>query len=472
MDMATRQKVRGYGSELRPLARDQWAREAYLPGWPALTETGNIEPPPESMNVPYSVYHDKDWAQAEEQQIWAKSWLYACREEDLPELGDRVPFNVGSRSYIIVRTGQDDFKAFYNSCLHRGTKLCSKPETGDTIRCPYHAWEWSVDGSLKRIPSHWDFQDIKPGNASLPEVHLDRWGGFIFINASDEPGPLLDALGPLQRHFQGFFPERRYTAARFRKTVKANWKICQEAFMESYHVYATHPEASPFTGDTQCQYDIWVSGAGHVGRNGSASITPSMLSPADATVFVAGQIFLQAMRDWHYPEEPLPEIVPQGDIRAQIAAWHRDVAGRFYARTFEVPDAVMLDSLLYFIFPHMGLWLSEAVPFAYQFLPHETDPEMSYFEVRLLLPAPGDRPAPPSAPTVELDETQSIFEHCPAFGFLGYVFDQDMSNMPKIQQGAKAANPKAQYSRLGEYQEMLIQHWNQVIADKVRAGTR
>jgi phenylpropionate dioxygenase-like ring-hydroxylating dioxygenase large terminal subunit len=401
--------------------------------------------------------------------MWSRSWLYACREEDIPAVGDRVPLQVGPLSYFIVRSAPDEFKAFYNSCLHRGTMLCSKLESAPTIRCPFHGWEWSNDGRLKRIPGHWDFGGITIANSALPQVKLGRWGGFIFINADPDARPLEDALGLIPEHFKKFAPETRYTAARFKKLVKANWKTSQEAFQEAYHLTTTHPEAMPFNGDTQTQYDVWENGNMPVGRNAGCSVTPSVHAPPEATVYDAGVMFAQAMHDWHYPDGELPTLDPKGDVRAQCGAWHRAEAKRKYGRDLDLADAIMMDSLLYFMFPHACFWLSESVPFVYQFLPHESDPEMSYFDVRVLLPCPAGQPRPPSTPATELGPDDSV-QTAPGFGFLGYVFDQDMSNFPRVQRGMHAAEPAHRHSRLGTYQEILIQHWNEVIDRMVAEG--
>lgn len=466
--MATASKVRGYGSDERPLAAELWRREAHQPDHPAITAQGNFEP--DLYNVDHKRYFDPAWAQDEIDHVWSKNWLLACREEDIPEVGDRLPLQVGSLSFLVIRSAPDTFKAFYNSCLHRGTMLCSKKESGATIRCPYHAWEWNADGRLKRIPSHWDFPEITRLNGALPEVRLERWGGFIFINANDDAAPLSEALHVVPEHFRDFAPERRYTAARFRKLVRANWKVTQEAFQEAYHLYATHPEAVPFTGDAQGEYLIWEGEHGQVGRNLTCSAVPSMHAPSEDTALKAGMMFAQGMCDWHYSGEAPPVLDEAGDIRAQLGAWHRQLASRFYGRQIDLPDALMLDSPLYFVYPHACFWLSEAVPFVYQFLPHESDPELSYFDVRVMLPCPEEGPAPAAAPAIELDADQSVFAHCPDFGFLGYIFDQDMSNMPLIQKGAHAADPEKPFTRLGIYQEMIIQHWNGMMERQIAAG--
>lgn len=455
---------RGFGTDTRPLAGELWAREARQPDAPALSATGNIDP--DNRSLDYARYYDRDYAKAELDFVWQKTWLYACREEDLPNVGDRVPFSVGPLSWFIVRVGEDAFKAFNNSCLHRGTRLCAAPGPGSTIKCPYHGWEWSIDGRLKRIPSHWDFPDIARQDASLPEVKVGRWGGFIFINADKDAAPLEEALGVIPDHFREFAPEKRYTAARFRKTVRANWKIVQEAFQEAYHLYTTHPEAVPSAADAQTQYDIWSYPNSVVGRNAGCSAMPSAHAPSEATALTATAMFAEAIRDWHYPDGDLPEWDENGDLRAQLGDWHRAQVERKSGQASNVADAVLIDSMLYFLFPHACFWLSEAVPFTYQFTPHPTDPEQSFFEVRMLLTAPPGAP-PPSSPLIELDADESVFEKAPAFGFLGYVFDQDMSNMPLVQLGVHAADPEHPYTRLGVYQESIIQHWNRTLDDMI-----
>lgn len=450
---------RGHGNAERPVIGTLWERDSAGPN-EAMAATGSCQPSHKTVDL--HRYYDPAVFHDEIEKIWRKQWLYACREEDIPEIGDRVPFHAGPLSFFVVRNGSDEFKAFYNTCPHRGTMLCAKPESGETIRCPYHAWEWNVDGKLKRIPSHWDFPEVARVNGGLPEVKLGRWGGFIFINADPDSGPLEESLGVIPEHLKQFAAETRYTKARYRKLVQANWKITQEAFQESYHLYATHPEGVPFNGDSQSQYDIWPTPNGAVGRESVPGAVPSMHAGPEATALQAAEVFAQVMKSWHYPDAELPKLDPAQDVRAQVGAWHRKVYEQTYNRRLDAPDAVMLDSVLYFMFPQFCIWYSESVPFVYQFTPHPTDPGLSYFDVRLLMPYKEGEARPPSSPAVEVGIGESIFEKVPAFGFLGMIFDQDMSNMPLVQRGVHAADPRHAIARLGTYQESIIQYWHEL----------
>jgi phenylpropionate dioxygenase-like ring-hydroxylating dioxygenase large terminal subunit len=450
---------RGFGSDERPVIGRLWERDSVGLS-DSMQARGNCEP--NHKFVDFRRYYDADYFKAEIENIWKKQWLFACREEDIPRVGDRVPFDVGPLSFFVVRSKPDEFKAFFNSCIHRGTALCVKADSGETIRCPYHGWEWGVDGKLKRIPSHWDFPGVTRANGSLREVRLGRWGGFIFINADPDGASLEEALCVMPAHFKDFAPETRYTAARYRKLVPANWKICQEAFMESYHLYATHPEGVPFNGDSQSQYDIWTTTRGAVGRESVPSAVPSMHADVDATPLKAAAVFAQVMKVWHYPTAELPVLDPAKDIRAQAGAWHRKIYEQAYGRRHEGSDAIMLDSVLYFLFPQFCVWLSEAVPFVYQFTPHATDPQKCYFDVRILMPFGEGKQRPPSSPAIEVGIGESIAEKVPAFSFLGMIFDQDMSNMPMVQRGVQAADPAQHHAHLGAFQESLIQHWHEL----------
>ena len=119
--------------------------------------------------------------------------------------------------------------------------------------------------------------------------------------------------------------------------------------MEAYHLTTTHPEAVPFNGDAQTQYDVWANGNCPVGRNAGCSVTPSMHAAPEATVYDAGVMFAQAMHDWHYPDGELPTLDPKRDIRAQLGDWHRAEAKRKYGRDLDLPEAVMMDSMLFHV---------------------------------------------------------------------------------------------------------------------------
>ncbi|MFA5524670.1 MAG: hypothetical protein WDA24_09975, partial [Tissierellales bacterium] len=108
---------RGLTTSVSPLYPDLLATDTRTPP-AALFATGDFVGG--GGPVPRSRYFDPEFAKLEMEHIWKKTWQFAAREEDIPEVGDRVTYDVGTLSYIIIRSAPNEFKAFYNSCLHRG----------------------------------------------------------------------------------------------------------------------------------------------------------------------------------------------------------------------------------------------------------------------------------------------------------------------------------------------------------------
>jgi phenylpropionate dioxygenase-like ring-hydroxylating dioxygenase large terminal subunit len=459
---ANESMIRGFSSAVSPLTEALIAADSRDVGT-AIRKRGTHVPTPKK--IPLSRYYSPEFAALEKDRLWRKVWQFACREEDIPDVGDRVPYTVGDASFVIVRSAAHEFRAFYNTCLHRGTRLCDGAGSGASLRCPFHAWEWNLDGSLKNIPSRWDFPAVKTAEYGLPEVKVATWGGFIFLNPDPHAQPLEQALGPLPEFFRNCPADERFTAFHIRKRVRANWKITLEAFLESYHVVETHSDSLTFTGDASTQYDIWDDGRSHISRLITPLGIPSPHLGDDASVTVATnrafEVFAMAM-----PGIPVPTYDPTSTLsgRAQVAEWRRQLLGAGLGRDFASwADVAMLDSVQYFMFPNFCPWYGEGLPLIYQFLPHGTDPNESLMSVRLTAPVPGGgAPRPPSAPIVELDFDEP-FSTRPEIGLLSLIFDQDMSNLPRIQAGLRGAAPERADATLGRYQEQRIQHFHEVL---------
>jgi len=454
--------IRGFASAVSPLTETLLAQDTRDVGV-GLKARGNYMPQPKK--IPLSRYYSREYAALEKEKLWKKSWQFACREEDIPQVGDRAPYSVGDMSFVVVRDTANSFKAFYNACLHRGTRLCDGVGSASSLRCPFHAWEWNLDGTLKNIPSRWDFAKVASADYRLPEVKVGTWGGFIFINPDPSAAPLDSVLGVLPEFFKSCPAEDRFTAFHIRKRVRANWKVTLEAFLEAYHVVETHSDSLSFTGDASTQYDIWEEGAAHISRLITPLGIPSPHLGDEASVAAAAdrafEVFAMAM-----PGVPVPKYDPTSKLspRAQVAQWRRQMMSIGLARDFASwPDAAMLDSVQYFMFPNFCPWYGEGLPLIYQFLPFGDDPNHSLMSVRLTAPLPGGgAPRPPSAPIVELDFDEP-FSSKPEIGLLSLIFDQDMSNLPRIQAGVRSAAPAHAEATLGRYQEQRIQHLHEVL---------
>ena len=128
-----------------------------------------------------SRYFDPTFLQQELDHVFSRVWQWTCREEDIPEPGDHVVFDVGSYSWIVVRTETGDIKALTNTCPHRGRQIVEQDGNQTRFRCPYHGLQWELDGSLKHNPFGWDTPQWEACGANLPEARVAIWGRFVFM---------------------------------------------------------------------------------------------------------------------------------------------------------------------------------------------------------------------------------------------------------------------------------------------------
>ncbi|MEA3299662.1 MAG: aromatic ring-hydroxylating dioxygenase subunit alpha [Pseudomonadota bacterium] len=418
-----------------------------------------------TMRLDPANYTSAEQHRLEMAHLWMKTWQFACREEDIPEVGDHLLYEVGDLSLIVVRSGADDIKAFFNSCLHRGRRLVSEAGCKQSFRCPYHAWTWNLDGSNKFIPCKSDFAHAGEEELRLPEARVGRWQGFVFVNPDADCGPLEDFLQVLPAHLDRYDLADCYKALHIAKVIHCNWKAALEAFMESYHVIATHPQLLTFMGDANAQYDLLSD---HVSRSitANAVTSPHMEPPPqqqvmEDTLRESGRVFTAGEL-----------AVPEGmSARTFLAALNREQFGELFRRDFsDATDAELLDAILYWLFPNIEIWGGYLANIVYRSRPNGQDPDSCIFEIMVLQRVPTGDAKPRGVPVHVLGE-QERFSDAEELGVLGKVFDQDLDNLPDVQRGLKvAAMNGAKGLILGNYQESRILQLHQMIERQIRGG--
>ncbi len=401
------------------LVPDVYRLESPMPGGPEKVNTAR--------------YFEQDYHDLEVERIWKKVWQIACREDDIPNVGDFIIYRVAHLSYLVVRNADNTIHAHQNVCLHRGRTLRENDAQGATeFRCPYHGWSWRLDGSLKEITCEWDFPGVREDTSKLPAAKVATWGGFVFINPDMGAEPLEDYLGPvMMEHYRKFKLQNRYKQAHVRRVMHANWKVTMEAFMEAYHVIGTHPQLMLSGGDSaNNRYDVFGnwSRAGHLGVS---SISPQ--------------------RDiWRTPEEQLAEHRFIADLNADFL---RGVIGD---EVDQFSDAELNDGAFNDLFPNCHPWGGWA-RIVFRFFPNGSNPNESLMDVMLLAPWPEGKPKPPPAKLKQLGADES-WTSAPELGSLAKIIDQDCLNLPYVQIGLKAKQPP--YIWYSAYQESKIRNFH------------
>jgi Rieske 2Fe-2S family protein len=169
-------------------------------------------------------------------------WSLAGHTSDLPSPGDHLVADLAGESAIVLRDQAGVLRAFANVCRHRGSRICDKSGHAPVLTCPYHAWTYGLDGSLRFAREMGpDFDNASHG---LFPLHLAELGGLIFISFGNDPPslqPAAAAIGPVAAQY-GWAKAR--VAATRSYSVAANWKLVLENYHECYHCGPAHPEFS------------------------------------------------------------------------------------------------------------------------------------------------------------------------------------------------------------------------------------
>ena len=417
-----------------------------------------------------SNYFSPEYFQKEMDHLWSRVWQMACREEEIPKVGDYHIYEIVGKSLIVVRSSETEIKAFYNSCLHRARKLVTLNGCKNEFRCPYHGMSWNKDGSFKENPIGWDFPQWDGKDMSLPQAKVDTWGGFVFINFDLNAKPLMDFIGPLAEHFAGYDYANRYKAVHVSKIVRCNWKALSEAFMESHHAFTTHPQILPYLADVNSQYDILSD---YVSRQFSASGVPSPMvahenySPTEIMQAMAGQGNGTRRRGIDDGGAQVPDGVT---ARAYAAEAARKGLGAEDGWDYSsASDAEMIDALLYNLWPNMSFWAGYAPNLVYRWRPNGLDPESGIMDVIILkrVPKTGPRPKPVPEHALGIDDPWSDAVEM-GEGLSG-IFEQDMGNLPYVQEGLHASGTGVVH--FGRYSEMRIRHMHQLIDKYLDEGS-
>lgn len=407
-------------------------------------------------DIPYERYTSKEFFDQEVEHLWPKTWQWACREEHIPEPGDYYVYDIGPYSVIVTRTQKGEIKAYRNSCMHRGTKLKPSFSSGssDSIRCPYHGWDWHLDGQIKYLPCEWDFPHVSKSDMDLSSVHSAIWGGFVFINLEQDPIPLLEYLHPLPEHVDSKVFEDRYVAQHIQKELDCNWKIASEAFLEAYHVMETHSQLSRTNGDANTQYDCYGD---HISRLINVAGIPSTFCEEEMTEQQILDMFLIGDSDDVADDMVVPE---GGTARKVMAQQFRDSAKESGPDLSSVSDSEIVDSIAYFVFPNQQFFSGVSFPIVYRFRPLGSSPDRALFDLILLKSRPTNEFVEPAEP-VWLKAEESYTTVPGMDPYVGHVFDQDTGNMQAAQEGAATAGKAG--ATLGNYQEIRVRHFHQTL---------
>jgi choline monooxygenase len=219
-------------------------------------------------------YRDAGFYAVEQERIWATSWVCVGYTQQLARVGDTFITQINDASLIITRSAPDTINAFHNVCRHRGAKLITDCGSHTFFRCPYHAWGYDLNGTLKGAPYFQDgeiadtdktiydssgMKAFDKADYGLLPVRVATWDCFVFVNLNPNCAPLEDQLGDLPSRIARYSLTALLMTHSINYQIEANWKLVAENYMEYYHLPWVHPSLNRVSHHNNHQ---WFQGEG------------------------------------------------------------------------------------------------------------------------------------------------------------------------------------------------------------------
>ena len=185
-------------------------------------------------------YIDPAFYEREKELIFRRAWIAACRVDDVSRPGAYRTLDYFGESVVVIRDHAGQVGAFHNTCRHRGSKLLDGCGHVQSISCPYHGWQYGLDGSLKAVPRAEGFERLAESRMNLLPVRTETWAGFVWINLDEDAPPLSDTLGGLDEEMAPYRLEEMEPIDRKVFKLPVNWKTMLENVTDYYHVPVVH----------------------------------------------------------------------------------------------------------------------------------------------------------------------------------------------------------------------------------------
>ena len=160
-----------------------------------------------------------------------------CPSVALPEKGSYIARKSAGTPLVVARGKDGKVRAFINACRHRGMQVDSGSGRAQAFVCPYHAWSYGLDGSLKAIPGEEGFPGLATEDHGLVEVSAMEKGGLVYVMQKGEISP------EMLENSRDYFSPGQQLFKQSENTDQANWKLLTETLLEGYHIKSLHKKS-------------------------------------------------------------------------------------------------------------------------------------------------------------------------------------------------------------------------------------
>ena len=200
-----------------------------------------------AATLPPALYTSEEVLAFEREALFAREWLCVGRSERIPDPGDWFTVTITGEPLIVARDKEGSVRCMSAVCQHRAMQLCEGEGNSTTFKCPYHHWNYALDGRLLGAPAMERTEGFDKADWGLPQLRVEEWMGFVFVNFDPDAAPLAPTLERYSPLLANYDLANAVCPGTFTlEGMPWNWKVMFENFNDGYHANRLHQYVQDF----------------------------------------------------------------------------------------------------------------------------------------------------------------------------------------------------------------------------------
>lgn len=268
-----------------------------------------------ARTIPASWYLDPSVHAAEQKAVFRNAWQFAGRTDQVAQPGAYLSADIAGAPILAARGDDGVLRAFYNVCRHRAARVALEAQgTARRFRCHYHGWTYDLAGRLVAAPEFDPAEGFSLASHVLPELRVETWGPFVFVNAGTESTALSTITAPFAKRITESVMGKLEFAGRREYELACNWKVFVDNYLDGgYHVNSLHPELASALDYSRYRTEI-------EGQT-STQVSPMRgrgCSPRSGNVAYYGWLFPNFMLNLYQDAMDTNLVLPLGPERCRV----------------------------------------------------------------------------------------------------------------------------------------------------------
>ncbi len=208
-----------------------------------------------ASTLPTEIYTSDEFLRFEYDALFAREWLCVGRASRIPNPGDWFTITIAGEPLIVVRDKEGGINCLSAVCQHRAMQVCDGQGNGTTFKCPYHHWNYGLDGRLLGAPAMERTEGFDKKDFPLPRMRVEQWQGFVFVNLDPDAAPLAPTLTSYEPFLANYDLADAVCPGTFTLTdLPWNWKVMFENFNDGYHANRLHQFVQDFCPSSMTEF--------------------------------------------------------------------------------------------------------------------------------------------------------------------------------------------------------------------------